>query len=68
MTFAAWLKKQKDRPDPVGHLSDDTFYDPCCIPFAKSPSILRKHMVDTHNACNASIDALAQASKEWKTR
>ena len=61
MTFIAWLKKQKDRDDPIGDLAKDFIDD-------TKRRNRRKFTVEylrSVNACSDAIKAFNQATKEY---
>ena len=62
MTFWRWLKRQRDREDPVGDLSRDALADkhPKGVTQAWWLRHLRKH-----GACDGALRALKEAWREY---
>ena len=63
MTFTRWLKKQKDRKDPVGDLAID-FLEDHERPKVTDLSALHEHLATERAESNAHR-ALDTAWKEW---
>ena len=62
-TFAAWLRRQRNRPDAVGDLACDVFADPL-RPRPLRPRQLLNHMRMQH-ACREAVEAWKQAVREY---
>lgn len=67
MTFYSWLKKQKDRDDPIGDLASDVLRDSTLDTVKKSNSLAswRSHL-NQKGAPSQAIEALEEAFTEWK--
>lgn len=65
--FYRWLKKQKDREDPIGDLAKDALEDNS-FPFGTdSHKIVKCHLI-SKQACSEAIQALKEAFDEYDTK
>lgn len=65
--FARWLKKQKDRDDPIGDLANDVSRD-ARFPITKNDlGLLKTHLI-FQNACSEALQALEEAWAEFKAK
>lgn len=65
MTFERWLRKQINRPDPIGDLANDVRQDKCW-PMRASLGDLLAHLEGRHSARPRTLGALRQAWREWE--
>jgi hypothetical protein len=68
-TFWQWLKRQKRRADPVGDIARDAIAD--VHPRQRRGSTVswwREHITTEHTACDAAVDALERAGREYQRK
>jgi uncharacterized protein YozE (UPF0346 family) len=65
--FYHWLKKQKERDDPIGDLANDALRDKS-FPMETNSSKVIKNYLLFKEACDEAIQALAEAYEEFKTK
>lgn len=63
--FAAWLRQQRDRDDPVGDLSQDFIFDQNGTGPVRTFRALRFRMWEFH-ACKEAHETLNLARAEWR--
>jgi len=63
--FYHWLKKQKDRDDPIGDLANDVLTDSSFPLETDSYKIIKNHLI-FKRACDEAIQALKEAYDEYK--
>ena len=65
--FYIWLKKQKERDDPIGDLAKDALEDESFPIETDSLKRIRTHLFNIH-ACDEAIQALSEAFDEYKSK
>lgn len=64
VSFSAWLKKQKKRPDAVGDLARDVCRDPDWPARARKLLTFRRYLQDC-GACEGAMESLERAWAEY---
>jgi uncharacterized protein YozE (UPF0346 family) len=64
--FYNWLKKQKDRDDPIGDLANDSLSDKSFPTESDSLEKIKTHLI-VKNACDEAIQALKEAFDEFNS-
>src|SRR5690606_32808062 len=64
--FYRWLKKQKERDDPIGDLANDALTDKSFPTETDSLKIIKDHLMFSR-ACDEAIQALNEAFDEFKS-
>ena len=64
MQFYEWLKKQTHRNEPIGDLAQDSINDNDAAK-VQNTLIAWKNYLKSKNACNAAIESLEEAWKEY---
>lgn len=65
--FYRWLKKQKERDDPIGDLANDVLRDDSFPIETNSFKLIKRHLI-FKRACDEAIQAFDEAFDEFRTR
>lgn len=65
--FYRWLKKQKDRDDPIGDLANDALSDKFFPTETDSLEVIKTHLI-VKRPCDEAIQALDEAFDEFKKK